>query len=295
MRSLRRINTKTDPAPSRWAWRIERWMLTPGVRFGLRAGLPFAVCFGLACWWFSVEANRMIITDAVADLRAGIESRPEFQVNLMAIDGVDDGLSAQIRDVLSLDLPQSSFDLELEQIRQSILSLDPVKEATVRIRPGGIMQVDVTPREPVIVWRRPGGLTLLDENGARVSDLQSRGERRDLPIIAGSGANLAIPEALALFDAAAPLDDRMRGLVRMGERRWDVVLDREQRIQLPETEAVQALERVIALDAAQNMLERDIRIVDMRLGQRPTLRMTEHATAERWRVKHFEQRTELPE
>ncbi|MFC6759445.1 hypothetical protein ACFQFQ_08000 [Sulfitobacter porphyrae] len=46
MRSLIRrkapTSVKADPAPSRWAWRMQRLMLTPGFRLMLRAGVPFA-------------------------------------------------------------------------------------------------------------------------------------------------------------------------------------------------------------------------------------------------------------
>ena len=80
---------------------------------------------------------------------------------------------------------------------------------------------------------------------------------------------------------------RLRGLVRMGERRWDVVLDREQRILLPETQAVQALERVIALEGAQDVLARDVARVDMRLAQRPTVQMNKDATQELWRIRQI--------
>ncbi len=48
---------------------------------------------------------------------------------------------------------------------------------------------------------------------------------------------------------------------------------------------MQALERVIALDKAQDMLERDVARVDMRLRQRPTVQMNEAATAEWWRIQ----------
>ena len=34
---------KADPAPSRWAWRMQRLLLTPGFRLALRAGGPFCV------------------------------------------------------------------------------------------------------------------------------------------------------------------------------------------------------------------------------------------------------------
>jgi cell division protein FtsQ len=65
-----------------------------------------------------------------------------------------------------------------------------------------------------------------------------------------------VPEALALIDAAGPLSDRLRGLVRVGERRWDLVLDRDQRIlSARDRRARRALERVIALDEAQELLD----------------------------------------
>ena len=66
----------------------------------------------------------------------------------------------------------------------------------------------------------------------------------------------------------------------MGERRWTLVLDRDQRILLPETGAVRALERVIALDQAEQMLERDLTVVDMRNEQRPTIRLAADALAQ---------------
>ena len=36
---------KHDPAPSRLSYRMQRWMLTPGVRLMLRIGIPVAVVF----------------------------------------------------------------------------------------------------------------------------------------------------------------------------------------------------------------------------------------------------------
>jgi cell division protein FtsQ len=71
----------------------------------------------------------------------------------------------------------------------------------------------------------------------------------------------------------------------MGDRRWDVVLDRDQRILLPEVGAVAALERVIALEGAQEVLTRDVVRVDMRLRRRPTIQMSEEATQQWWQVK----------
>ena len=51
---------------------------------------------------------------------------------------------------------------------------------------------------------------------------------------------------------------------------------------LPEANAVTALEQVLALHKAQELLDRDVAAVDMRLAARPTVRLTADA-AEEWR------------
>jgi cell division protein FtsQ len=78
-----------------------------------------------------------------------------------------------------------------------------------------------------------------------------------------------------LLATAAPLADRVRGLVYVGQRRWDVALDRDQRIMLPAQGAVQALEKVLILNDTQELLDRAISVVDMRLNERPTLRLAD--------------------
>lgn len=274
-----------DPAPSRLSYRMQRWMLTPGIRLGLRVGVPFAVIFGLASGFMADEQRRDAFNLFIAEMRANIQERPEFMVGLMAIDGAGRNLAEDIREVMSIDFPVSSFDLDLVTLRERIIGLDPVESASVRIRPGGILQIDVTERMPAVVWRTHDGTEMLDLTGARVDGLPSRRARPDLPLIAGAGANDHVPEALDLIAAARPLGPRLRGLVRIGGRRWDVVLDRDQRILLPETGAVRALERVLALNEVHDLLERDVAAVDMRLGARPTLRMTEAAIGEWWRIR----------
>jgi cell division protein FtsQ len=74
----------------------------------------------------------------------------------------------------------------------------------------------------------------------------------------------------------------------MGERRWDVVLDRDQRVMLPEDNPVQAMERLLALDQAQDIMNRDILTVDLRSDHRPTLRLTPNALADLRRAQGIE-------
>ncbi|AXI55409.1 Cell division protein FtsQ (plasmid) [Pseudoseohaeicola sp. NH-UV-7] len=276
-----------DPAPSRWSYRYQRLILTPGVRLMFRVGMPFLLALGAAGFYFSDETRRDRIAASVAEARNSVETRPEFMVQLMAVDGAGYKVAGEIREVVPISFPVSSFDLDLKEIRKTISDLDPVREATVRIRPGGVLQVDVIERMPAVMWRTREGLQVLDDAGVLVTQAASRSEYADLPLIAGENADAHVEEAMRLFRAAQPLAGRLRGLVRVGERRWDVVLDRDQRILLPENAPVQALERVIALSEAQDILERDLAAVDMRIAARPTLRMNKAAVSEWWRIRQL--------
>lgn len=285
---MSQMSVRPDPAPSRLKYRMERLMLTPLFRALLRFGVPVVLIAGLAAWWLSNESNRQIIVDTYADLRSQVESRPEFMVNMMAVDGASDLVAEGVREMLPVDFPISSFDLDLEAMREAVVSLDPVKSARLYVRQGNVLQVDIVERIPVVLWRNDRGLQLLDDEGALVGPAFLRADWPELPLIVGTGANTQVEEALELVRAAQPLASRFRGLVRMGERRWDVVLDRDQRIMLPEEGAVHALERVIAMDQAVDMLERDLLAVDLRLPNRPTLRMTDGAVRELLRIRAIE-------
>ncbi|WP_204113678.1 cell division protein FtsQ/DivIB [Shimia biformata] len=274
-----------DPAPSRLAYRYQRLMLTPLFRLTLRVFLPFLLSLAVAGIYLSDADRRDQLAMAVGDLRNSIQTRPEFMVNVMAIDGASRTIAEDIREVTPIDFPISSFDLDLELIQQTVAELPAVARATVRIKPGGILQVSVTERDPVMLWRSRQGLATVDKAGYVVRPVNSRSARADLPLIAGDGAEERVDEALALYEAAAPIADRVIGLVRVGKRRWDVVLDRDQRILLPEEDAVTALERVIALGHSQDMLARDLVAVDMRIAERPTIRIAERAMEEWWRIR----------
>jgi len=279
---------RRDPAPSKWAYRLQRILLTPHVRAFLFRGLPILMLLGGVAIWFSHEPNRQAVIAQLSQLRADFEARPEFRVSLARVEGASDELAEVVRAKLGLTLPMSSFDIDLDAARERVEVLDAVQKADLRVRTGGVLQVLITERKPVAVWRTEAGLTLVDDTGHRVAGLMARTDRPDLPLIAGEGADLMTPEALALIDAAGPLTPRIRGLVRMGNRRWDIVLDRNQRVMLPEKNPVQALERLLALDHAQDLMNRDILTVDLRSDHRPTLRLTPHALAETRRAQGIE-------
>ena len=268
-----------DPAPSRLGYRFQRLMLTPGFRGAVRIGVPVMLIVAIATSWYVKPENRAQFVATIENTKQTFQQRPQFMVQAMNITGADADAMTDVVALLPDTFPISSFDLDLEGMRIKIEALDQIKSASVRVGQAGALEVRLTPRVPVALWRDATTLRLIDENGVQSGQILARAERLDLPLIAGDGAEDNIDEALAIFATAGPLLERVRGLVRMGERRWDMVLDRDQRILLPESGAAAALDRVIALNAAQDMLSRDVAVVDMRNANRPTLRMNEEAAA----------------
>lgn len=268
---------RRDPAPSRWAYRWDRLWLTPGFRRLVRVGLPVAVVVLIAGGWMASEERRNGAVAFYENMRDQFQERPEFMVNLVSIEGASTVLAEAIRVGLALNLPMSSFKIDLESARRRVESFDAVRKAELRILPGGVLQVSVTERVPTLVWRAPDGLWLIDDQGQRVAQIGARSLRGDLPLIAGEGADRMTAEAMELLAAARPLTDRLRGLVRMGARRWDVVLDRDQRILLPEQNPVRALERILAQDQANNIFSRDVQALDLRSPRGLTLRLSPEA------------------
>lgn len=277
---MSQITHRPDPAPSRWAYRFERLWLTPLFRLFVRAGLPFVIVFAATTFYLSDQVRRDNLIGVYLSMKHAIQQRPEFMVKLMSIEGASDEVAEDIREIMALDFPLSSWDLDLEDMRQSAMGLDAVADAKLQIRPGGILQFSIEQREPAIVWRRSDGLEVLDPFGLRVGPIDARSDRPDLPLIAGEGADVAAVEARRLFAVSLPVQHKIRGLVRVGQRRWDVVLADGQVIMLPAEGAVAALERVMARVQMQGLLERQIDVIDMRNPARPTVRMAQEVMDE---------------
>ena len=271
---------RRDPAPTKWQYRMQRLWLTPYFRVLARVGLPVFLLSAAVGIYAGDADRRAAVVGVFTDLKTSFQNRPEFMVTLASVEGASPELAEAIRARLGLKLPMSSFDIDLDAVRARVEELDAVAEAELRVRSGGVLQVLVTERMPVLVWRIGDRLEMLDGTGHRVAGLAARTDRPDLPLIAGEGADKATEEALEILAAAQGIQPRLRGLVRVGERRWDLILDRNQRILLPEVDAVAALERLMTLDKAEDLLARDVLSVDLRNEQRPVLRLAPYALNE---------------
>ncbi len=276
---------RRDPAPSRLRYKLTRLWLRPAVRRLVNLGVPTLAAV-LAVWTVAAQYDLPGLATAQADrLREAIIERPQFVITAIEVPGVSRDLAEQIRVAAFVRLPISSLELDVGAVRERIEALSAVERARVRALPSGVLEIEAVERLPVVVWRAPDGIELLDRDGVRVAEVDSRLRRPDLPLIAGLGADRHVEEALAVLAAATPVAARVRGLVRVGERRWDLVLDRDQVVKLPVADPVRELGKVMALDKAEDLLKRDVTVVDLRDPRRPMVRLSETARVQLDRLK----------
>ncbi|MEM7742545.1 MAG: cell division protein FtsQ/DivIB [Pseudomonadota bacterium] len=277
--------SRRGPGPSQFVYRIERLWKRPWVRrLGLSV-LPAAVVL-LAGWQVAISPRVqgwMVQSHGMA--MDALSARPEFAVRGLAVTGASVDLTRRIEELVPITPGLSSLSLDVAAVKTEVEALGPVKTAHVALAASGTLRISLVERLPVVLWRdAEDRMWLMGDDGAVVAPAATRAGYPELPVLLGDAAPGHVPEALALIAAAPDIAPRMRALVYVGARRWDIVLDRGQRLLLPEDDPALALDRIVAWDLSTELLSRDVALVDMRLAERPVVRMTEEG-AELYRLR----------
>ena len=272
---------KRDPAPSRLGYKFSRWMLSPFIKKSVFFGMPLIILLLPVFIFLKDQNNKILVEEIALDFYRKVIERPEFMLSALSIQGSSDSLNAEIREILGLNFPISSFDLDLADLRNRVLSLPPVETAEVRLEGSSILHVKVKEKVPALLLKDDTGIHVLNKNGDYIRPLLSTENGSKLPVITGEGAQKAAAEAFILFSALHDKLDEVRGLVLVGGRRWNIVLKSGQVIMLPEKKSEQAVQKILILDKAEKILSRDIAVLDFRLPYRITLRFPENKDGQR--------------
>lgn len=274
VRSLRqKVRGNIDPAPSRIAYRIMRLMLIPRLRLIFTLGFPSLLIFCATLGLF-ININVWENISAIKkDLKLAFVERPEFMIKVASIDGSSDELANEIREILPLDFPVSYFDLDIKYLHKVVNEIPAVASAAIKISVGGVLQINVTEKSPAFIWRKDNVMSVIDETGSFIRIANSRVDYPKLPLVVGEAANLAVSEISSLMQSNEYFRDHVRAFVRVGERRWDLILENNVRIMLPQREFLAAFDRLMLMNEAGSLLSGRLSNIDMRLVVRPTVRV----------------------
>jgi cell division protein FtsQ len=262
-----------DPAPSLLNYRFQRLWLTPLFRVLIRIGLPISFILLFVAMFLSKAENLDYVRSVINDAHISVQSQSKYQLHTLSLEGASPLLEQDIRTKFGSLFPVSSFELNLDEMRIWIENIPSVDRAVVMVSTGGLLSVKIMEMPAAFVWRDVDGLKLVSGSGNILRNIAYRADFGHLPLIAGEGAVEVLEEARSIISHADPIADRLRGLVRVGHRRWNLILLDGQTIALPENSPELALSQAIVLGQAQNLFERDISLIDFRDPDRPTLRI----------------------
>ena len=205
--------------------------------------------------------------------RAGsaLANAANLRVSSIVIEGRSNTPEVLLNAALGVHKGDSMLGFSLAGAQQRIETLSWVEHAAVERRLPGTVVVRLTERRPFAIWQNQGRFVLIDRDGEVVTneDVAAFG---DLPLVVGAGAPRA---ATPLLDALAhqpQVRSHVLAAVRVGERRWNLRLKTGTDVLLPEGSEAAALAKLAELQSADDLLDRPLAVVDMRLPDRLVVR-----------------------
>jgi cell division protein FtsQ len=202
---------------------------------------------------------------AIATARVGL------RVTDVVIEGRANTPEPLLRAAIGVSKGDPILSFSVELARQRIETLSWVEHATVERRLPGTVVVYLQERRPFAIWQNQGRFVLIDRTGQVVTN-ENLAEFHQLPLVVGAGAHVAAATLLDALSDRPDLQQRVTAAVRVGERRWNLLLNNGVAVMLPEGHETQAIARLMQLQQDHALLDRPLAAIDMRLGDRLVLR-----------------------
>jgi cell division protein FtsQ len=139
-----------------------------------------------------------------------------------------------------------------------------------RVLPDTIV-VEIVERRPLALWQHDKKFALIDEEGQVILRGDDVGQFRHLMVVVGEDAPSNATALVRMLATEPDLMQRVKAAVRVGGRRWNVHLAQGIDVKLPEQDAEGAWRRLADYQRRYGVLEKQIRMVDLRLSDRLTV------------------------
>jgi len=186
-----------------------------------------------------------------------------FRVNVIDLQGASQAAQADVLAAAALKPGVPILNVDLAALRARVEQVGWVSRAKViRLLPDTVV-IAVTQRPLMAVWEHAGQTVMVTDNGAVMPNV-SPDKFGSLPLIVGQGANLAAAEVLPQVMSRPRLAQHVYALVRVDDRRWNLMLKDGGVILLPAQDESAALTRLDALDRQARILDLGLAHIDLR-------------------------------
>jgi cell division protein FtsQ len=234
------------------------------------ATIASAVLFGLTGLYGSWAGGHMpAIVQAVT-------SHAGFALNKVHITGNRETSEIDVLDQIGLDGWTSMIGFNAHAARKRIATLPWVESVSVQKVYPATVNVRIVEKKPFAIWQHDDQLSLIQQDGAVIAPLSDPAFAH-LPLIVGDGGPQRASAIVATLQNYPSLVKRVKGYIRVGDRRWDLMLDNGMTIKLPEQGQDKALADIVRMDSKDQLLSRDIVAVDMRMDDRIVVELSHDA------------------
>jgi cell division protein FtsQ len=237
---------------------------------GLAGIVMFAgVAIAGATW---LGSSLFDVREAFARTADGAAASVGFEIAAIEVAGVSGARADEVRELVVPEGRHSILSLDPADVRARVESLDWVAGARVRRLWPSTIEIDVERRQAYARWQEEGEISVIDYNGERLL-AERAADHPELPLVVGAGAGPAAEPLLIALENLPNVRDRLKALVRVGDRRWNVELESGITIALPEEGAAHALEQLEDLHTRHALLDRPLAQIDMRAVGRVAVRV----------------------
>lgn len=246
-----------------------RRALPRGTRRIVAWAVPLVLAGGIAAA-IATPVGRSI-SQRVGESAVGLTAWLGFVVTDIEVEGRETTEPEAIMAALGAVRGTPILAINPGQAKENLQRLPWVRSASVERRLPHTLYVRLVERRPLALWQHGGKQELIDHDGTVIPNVDLT-HFPHLPIVVGEGAP---PHANALLDmlhTEPTLAGRVSAAIWVGERRWNLRIDHQIDVYLPEEDAADAWSRLAELERTDSLLQRDVQVVDMRLPDRLVIR-----------------------
>jgi cell division protein FtsQ len=256
--------------------RIARLLATPGV--GVTAS---ALLLASALGYGVIKGGHGPATlDWARDVRDAAANSVGFRIAAVSLSGEKEISREEILTIAGVTGRASLLFLDADAARARLMANPWIADAAVLKLYPDRLQITIKERQAFALWQKDRHVNVIADDG---TVLEAYVERRyiDLPLVVGKGAEHQAKDFLAVIDRYPQIRAQLRASILVAQRRWNLLLANGIDVELPETDVAAALDRLVALDRDKKILSRDIALVDLRLPDRVTVRLSDAAAQAR--------------
>ncbi len=248
-----------------------------GKRFGLVFGV-FVFLGWLGSWFFMSDASARFGSWAEQKLY-DVTVDAGFDVQNILVEGRQYTDVDALKAIINVDKGDALLSLKPNEVKAQLEKLSWVKSVQVERRFPQTVYIGLTERKPMALWQRQKRLSLIDENGVILTEHKL--ERfQNLIILTGEEVPEQAYTFLRQLQAQEDIQKRVEAATFISGRRWDLKLKNGVTVKLPEVETALALSRLALMQQEENLMDQDVKVIDVREQTRITVRTKPGAVTE---------------